>query len=48
LNTLQTSGDVVLIPAQSTLRSVYDDVEQDDIYLHLEPDFIKKVASNPI
>ncbi|HEX8196565.1 MAG TPA: helix-turn-helix domain-containing protein [Pyrinomonadaceae bacterium] len=44
LNTLQTRGDVVLIPAQSTLRSIYDDVEQDDIYLHLEPDFIKKVA----
>ncbi|MDQ4120466.1 MAG: helix-turn-helix domain-containing protein [Acidobacteriota bacterium] len=44
LNILQTSGDVVVIPAQTTLRSVYDDVEQDDIYLHLEPDFIKKTA----
>lgn len=44
LNILQTSGDVVVIPAQTTLRSVYDDVEQDDIYLHLEPDFINKIA----
>lgn len=43
-NVLQTRGDVAIIPALSTMRSWYDEVEQDDIYLHLEPSFIKKVA----
>lgn len=44
VNLLQTNGDVVVIPAHSALRSLYDDVEQDDIYLHLEPEFVKKTA----
>lgn len=43
-NVLQTNGDVGLIPALSAMRSWYDEAEQDDVYLHLEPDFLKKVA----
>jgi AraC family transcriptional regulator len=44
-NILQTAGNVAVIPAQCTLQSWYDEVEQDDIYLHLEPEFIKSVAA---
>ena len=44
-NILQTAGNVAVIPAASTLQSWYDEVEQDDIYLHLEPEFIKSVAA---
>jgi len=43
-NILQSAGNVAVISAATPLRSWYDDVEQDDIYLHLEPEFIKKVA----
>jgi AraC family transcriptional regulator len=43
-NILQSAGNVAVISARDALRSWYDEVEQDDIYLHLEPDFIKKVA----
>ena len=43
-NLLQTNGDVSVIPAFSSMRSLYDEAEQDDVYLHLEPEFIKKVA----
>ncbi len=43
-NILQTRGDVAIIPALCTMRSWYDEVEQDDVYLHLEPNFIRKVA----
>jgi len=44
-NLLQTAGNVAVIPAAAALQSWYDDVEQDDVYLHLEPDFIRQVAS---
>ena len=44
-NILQSAGNVAVISAATALRSWYDEVEQDDIYLHLEPDFIKKVAA---
>lgn len=44
-NILQTAGNVAVIPAACTLQSWYDAVEQDDIYLHLEPEFIKSVAA---
>lgn len=44
-NILQTAGNVAVIPAACTLQSWYDEVEQDDIYLHLEPEFIKSVAA---
>jgi AraC family transcriptional regulator len=44
-NILQTAGNVAVIPAATALDSWYDDVEQDDIYLHLEPDFVKSVAA---
>ncbi len=44
-NILQTAGNVAVIPAATTLQSWYDTVEQDDIYLHLEPEFIKSVAA---
>lgn len=44
-NILQTAGNVAVISAQSGMRSWYDDTEQDDIYLHLEPDFVKRVAA---
>lgn len=43
-NILQSAGNVAIIPAETVLRSWYDEVEQDDIYLHLEPNFIKSVA----
>jgi len=43
-NILQTAGNVAVISAASGLRSWYAEVEQDDIYLHLEPDFVKSVA----
>ena len=44
-NILQTAGNVAVIPAACALQSWYDAVEQDDIYLHLEPEFIKSVAA---
>src|SRR3954470_11540102 len=44
-NILQSAGSVAVISAATPLRSWYDDVEQDDIYLHLEPEFIKRVAA---
>lgn len=44
-NILQTAGNVAVIPAASALQSWYDETEQDDIYLHLEPEFIKSVAA---
>lgn len=44
LNILQSAGNVAVISAATALQSWYDETEQDDIYLHLEPDFIKNVA----
>lgn len=44
-NILQTAGNVAVISAASALQSWYDEVEQDDIYLHLEPEFIRLVAA---
>lgn len=44
-NILQTHGNVAIVPAGSSIQSSYDEVEQDDIYLHLEPEFIKSVAA---
>lgn len=43
-NILQTAGNVSVIPVATALQSWYDETEQDDIYLHLEPEFIKSVA----
>lgn len=43
-NILQTAGNVAVISAATALKSWYDEAEQDDIYLHLEPDFIKNTA----
>ena len=43
-NILQTIGNVTVISEATALQSWYDEVEQDDIYLHLEPDFIRSVA----
>lgn len=43
-NILQTAGNVAVISAATALKSWYDDAEQDDIYLHLEPEFIKQTA----
>lgn len=43
-NILQTAGNVAVIPAATALNSWYDEAEQDDIYLHLEPDFVRSVA----
>ncbi len=43
-NILQTAGNVSVISEASGMRSHYDDAEQDDIYLHLEPDFVRSVA----
>lgn len=43
-NILQTAGNVAVISAATPLQSWYDEAEQDDIYLHLEPDFIKNTA----
>lgn len=44
-NILQSAGNVAVISAATALQSWYDEVEQDDIYLHLEPEFIKKTAA---
>lgn len=44
-NILQSAGNVAVISAATALRSWYDETEQDDIYLHLEPNFIKRVAA---
>lgn len=44
INILQTVGNVTVIPVATALQSWYDEAEQDDIYLHLEPDFVKSVA----
>jgi AraC family transcriptional regulator len=44
-NILQSAGNVAVISAATALRSWYDEVEQDDIYLHLEPEFIKRVGA---
>ena len=44
-NVLQTAGNVAVISAATALQSWYDEAEQDDIYLHLEPDFIKQTAA---
>lgn len=43
-NILQTAGNVAVISAATALRSWYDEAEQDDVYLHLEPDFVRSVA----
>ena len=44
-NILQTAGNVAVISAATALQSWYDEAEQDDIYLHLEPEFIRSVAA---
>jgi AraC family transcriptional regulator len=44
-NILQTAGNVSVISAATALQSWYDEAEQDDIYLHLEPAFIRSVAA---
>jgi AraC family transcriptional regulator len=43
-NILQTAGNVAVISAACALRSWYDEAEQDDVYLHLEPEFVRRVA----
>lgn len=43
-NILQTVGNVAVISAATPLKSWYDEAEQDDIYLHLEPNFIRETA----
>jgi AraC family transcriptional regulator len=43
-NILQSAGNVAVISAATALKSWYDEVEQDDIYLHLEPEFIRRTA----
>ncbi len=43
-NILQTAGNVTVFPVATALQSWYDETEQDDIYLHLEPDFVSSVA----
>lgn len=43
-NFLQTVGNVAVISAATALKSWYDEAEQDDIYLHLEPEFIRETA----
>jgi AraC family transcriptional regulator len=43
-NILQTAGNVAVIAAACALRSWYDEAEQDDVYLHLEPEFVRQVA----
>lgn len=43
-NILQTAGNVAVISAATPLKSWYDEAEQDDIYLHLEPEFIRETA----
>ena len=44
-NVLQTAGNVAVISAATALKSWYDEAEQDDIYLHLEPEFIRQTAA---
>jgi AraC family transcriptional regulator len=44
-NILQTAGNVAVISAATALRSWYDEAEQDDVYLHLEPEFVRTVAA---
>ncbi len=44
-NILQTAGNVAVIAPGCALQSSYDEVEQDDVYLHLEPEYIKTVAA---
>jgi len=44
-NVLQTAGNVAVISAATALKSWYDEAEQDDVYLHLEPEFVRSVAS---
>jgi AraC family transcriptional regulator len=44
-NILQTVGNVAVMSAKTALQSWYDEAEQDDIYLHVEPDFIRSVAA---
>ena len=44
-NILQTAGNVAVISAATALKSWYDEAEQDDVYLHLEPEFVKSVAA---
>ena len=41
---LQTKGSVTITPAFQTMMSWYDETEQDDVYLHLTPEFIQKTA----
>ena len=43
-NVLQTAGNVAVISAATALKSWYDEAEQDDIYLHLEPEFVRQTA----
>lgn len=43
-NVLQTAGNVAVIGAATALQSWYDEAEQDDVYLHLEPEFVRSVA----
>ena len=43
-NILQTAGNVAVISAATALKSWYDEAEQDDVYLHLEPEFVRAVA----
>ena len=43
-NILQTAGNVTVFAEATSLQSWYDEVEQDDVYLHLEPKFVKSVA----
>jgi AraC family transcriptional regulator len=44
LQFLQRSGSVTVTPAFQTMMSWYDDTEQDDVYLHLTPEYLKKTA----
>ena len=44
-NILQTAGNVAVIPPGCALQSWYNETEQDDVYLHLEPEYIKSVAA---
>ena len=43
-NILQSAGNVAVISAACALKSWYDEAEQDDVYLHLEPEFVRSVA----
>ncbi len=44
LNFLQTKNDVTITPAFTTMRSWYDETEQEDVYLHLPLDFVRNIA----